>query len=142
MFNPTRDQARQFLFDSWKKHLEGMPQTDLEMMAVDVMGLHPEYHDFLSNPDKFLDKDFSPEMGDTNPFLHLMMHLSIREQISIDQPKGVKRYHQELSLKYGSVHDAEHAVMDCLGEMIWHAQRYGSQPDPEIYLSCLAGKVA
>ncbi|WP_018149895.1 DUF1841 family protein [Leeia oryzae] len=141
MFNPTREQARQFLFESWQKFRDGMLMTDLEIMAVDVMGLHPEYHQMLDQPDKYMDKDFSPEAGDANPFLHLMMHLSIREQISIDQPMGVKSYHQRLTLRLGGVHDAEHALMDCLGEMIWHAQRYHTEPDPSIYLACLEGKL-
>ena len=140
LFNPTREEARCFLFDTWRKHRDGLPLTDLEAMALDVMGLHPEYHAMLDNPGKYLDKDFSVEAGDVNPFLHLMMHLSIREQISIDQPPGVVLHHKRLTLKLGGVHEAEHAFMDCFGEMLWHAQRYGTAPDPAIYLDCLSRK--
>lgn len=140
MFNPTREQVRDFFFESWRKQREALPLTPLEAMAVDVIGMHPEYHALLEKRDQYVDRDYLPEHGETNPFLHLSMHLSIREQISIDQPRGVAAHHRRLSESLGSVMDAEHAMMDCLGEMIWQAQRQGTAPDPQLYLSCLARK--
>jgi hypothetical protein len=86
MFNPSREQVRDFFFESWRKHRESMPLTPLEAMAVDVIGIHPEYHRLLEKRDEYVDRDYLPEHGETNPFLHLSMHLSIREQVSIDQP--------------------------------------------------------
>jgi hypothetical protein len=138
MFSPSRDQARRFLFDTWRKQREGTPLTDLERMALAVILLHPEYHAQLDAPEQFLERDYLPENGEINPFLHLSMHLAIREQLSIDQPRGVNAQYRRLLEKTGSEHDAEHALLECLGEMLWQAQRRRSAPDPAIYLDCLA----
>jgi hypothetical protein len=140
MFNPTRDQARDFFFESWRKYRESAPLTALETIAVSVIAEHPEYHAILERRDQYVDRDYAPEDGAINPFLHLSMHLSIREQIAIDQPAGVRAEHTRLAQKFDSVMDAEHAMMDCLAEMIWQAQRYKTAPDPAIYFACLAGK--
>lgn len=144
MFNPSREQARDFLFDAWRKFRAAEPLTGMESVAVEVISLHPEYHAMLEDRDRFLekyrDRDYPPEFGETNPFLHLGMHIAIREQVSIDQPAGVRQHHAALGKKYGSTLNGEHEMMDCLGEMIWHAQRHKTAPDARIYLDCLARK--
>ena len=138
MFNPSRQEARQFFFDAWDKHREGSLLTPLESMALDVALLHPEYHGVLHQPEKYLDKDYLPEFGDTNPFLHMSMHLAIREQLSIDQPPGIRAAFERLRAKTRDEHDASHLVLDCLAETIWRAQRDGGAPDGALYLDCLA----
>jgi hypothetical protein len=137
LFNPSRDEARQFLFDTWRKRTAGELLTPLEDLTAQLIGKHPEYHDMLAQPERHLDKDYTPESGATNPFLHLMMHLTIEEQISIDQPAGIRAHFVRLTHKLESEHDAQHRMMECLGEMIWQAQRHGTQPDPAVYLDCL-----
>lgn len=145
MFNPSREQARDFLFDAWRKFRATEPLTGMESIAVEVISHHPEYHAMLEDRDRYLekyrDRDYPPEFGETNPFLHLGMHIAIREQVSINQPAGVRDHHAALSAKLGADLDAEHEMMDCLGEMIWHAQRHRTAPDAAIYLDCLARKV-
>jgi hypothetical protein len=140
MFNPSRDQARQFFFDAWAKFRAGQPLTDLEAMAAGHIGRHPEYHAMLEQPGRHRDRDWLPEMGETNPFLHLSMHLSIGEQLSIDQPSGVKARYEALLARLGDEHEAQHAVMDCLAEMLWQSQRHHLPPDGEAYLRCLDAK--
>lgn len=140
MFNPSRDQARQFFFDAWSKFKTGRALTDLEAMAVEHIGRHPEYHAVLEQPERFLDRDWRPEMGETNPFLHLSMHLSIGEQLTIDQPRGIQAHYGALLAALGDEHKAQHAVMDCLAEMIWQAQRHNRPPDGATYLLCLEKK--
>lgn len=146
MFNPSREQARDFLFEAWRKYRAGEVLTAMDSMAVDVIALHPEYHDMLNDLDRYLesfrDREYPPEFGETNPFLHLGMHIAIREQVSIDQPGGVRGHHRALSLKLGSALAGEHEMMDCLGEMIWQAQRNRTAPDADLYLKCLARKLA
>ena len=145
MFNPSRDQARDFLFEAWRKFRATELLTAMESIAVEVISVHPEYHAMLDNRERYLesyrDRDYPPEFGETNPFLHVNMHVSIREQVSIDQPQGVTGYHAALSNKLGSALAAEHEMMDCLAEMLWHAQRYRTAPDAKIYLGCLGKKV-
>ncbi len=104
---------------------------------VNAVVAHPEYHQVLQAPNKFLDRDFSPEFGDVNPFLHLSMHVAIAEQLAIDQPPGVTAAFQRLTTKLASDHEATHKIMDCLGEMLWHAQRHGGTPDAARYLACI-----
>jgi hypothetical protein len=140
MFNPSREQVRDFFFDAWAKFNTQQPLTALEAIAVEVISAHPEYHTLLNQRDRYVDRDYAPEQGDTNPFLHMSMHLSIREQVSIDQPPGVRAAHQRLTAKTGEVLEAEHLMMDCLAEMIWQAQRHHTAPDPAIYFDCLNKK--
>jgi hypothetical protein len=140
MFNPSRDQVRQFFFDAWAKFRAGRPLTDLEAMAAEHIGRHPEYHPVLDQPDRYRDRDWPPELGETNPFLHLSMHLSIGEQLSIDQPPGLKARYLALAERLGDEHAAQHAVMDCLAEMVWRAQRDNLPPDGAAYLLCIEKK--
>jgi len=137
MFNPTRDQARNFLFDTWRKRRAGELLTPLEDLTAQLIEKHPEFHDLLADPERYQDKDYAPEHGATNPFLHLMMHLTIEEQISINQPHGIRAHFQRLAEHHQSEHDAQHRMMECLGEMIWQAQRSGAAPDAAVYLNCL-----
>lgn len=138
MFNPSRDEARLFLFESWRKRRARELLTPLEDLAAQLIDRHPEYHELFSDPEHYQDKDYAPDGNVVNPFLHLMMHLSLEEQISIGQPHGIREQFSRLTQKYQSEHEAQHAMMECLGEMIWQAQRNGTPPDAAIYLSCLA----
>ena len=136
-FNPSRDEARNFLFESWRKRRAGELLTPLEDLVAQLIDKHPEYHSLLADPERYQDKDYAPEQGATNPFLHLMMHLTIEEQISINQPAGIRAHFVRLTRQYESEHDAQHRMMECLGEMIWQAQRNRTQPDAAIYFACL-----
>ena len=137
LFNPTRDQVRQFFCDTWQKSQNHQVLTPLELIASDWMQLHPEFHDALNHPEKSLQEDYTPERGNTNPFLHLSMHLSISEQISINQPPGIQAIAHQLSEKLGSEHEAQHRIMDSLGQVLWQAQRNGAGIDAEDYLEAL-----
>jgi hypothetical protein len=137
MFNPTRDQARQFLFEAWRKRCGGELLTPLEDLTAQLIDKHPEYHALLAAPESNQDKDYAPDGTAVNPFLHIMMHLTIEEQLSIGQPHGIREQFSRLTQKYESEHEAQHAMMDCLGEMIWQAQRNKTAPDAAIYISCL-----
>ena len=137
MFDPSRDQARDFFFDLWAKSRAEAPLTALESLALAILIEHPEYHALLDDPERHRDRDWKPEGGETNPFLHLSMHLAIEEQLSIDQPPGIRAAVQELARRRDSEHDARHDVMDCLAEMIWQAQRHGTGFDNKAYLDCL-----
>ena len=141
MFNPSRDQARDFLFEAWRKYNAHLLLTSLETIAADIIAKHPEYHAQLDRRDQFVDRDYAPENGETNPFLHISMHIAIQEQIAIDQPRGITEAHLKLSAKLGSALEAEHQIMDCLAEMIWQAQQTKSAPSAEIYLSCIEAKL-
>ena len=137
MFAPSRDEARLFLFESWRKRCANELLTPLEDLTAQLIDKHPEYHALFSDPEKNQDKDFAPDGNVVNPFLHLMMHLTLEEQISIGQPHGIREQFTRLTEKYQSEHEAQHAMMDCLGEMIWQAQRNQTTPDAQVYLNCL-----
>ena len=140
MFNPSRDQVRQFFFDSWGKFHAGEPLSALETLALQVAHAHPEYHALLEAPQRHLEREYFPEMGETNPFLHLSLHLSILEQLSIDQPPGIAAAYQALLRKHGEPHEAQHVLMECLAESLWRAQRERTTPDASAYLACLRQK--
>ena len=140
MFNPSRDEVRRFFFDVWQKHRANTVMTPLELQALDWVIEHPEYHPLLADPERNLGRDFLPEYGDVNPFLHLSLHLTIAEQVSIDQPAGIRAEYERLAHKHGSLHAAAHEVLECLGEMIWKAQREGGAPDGAAYLECVKRK--
>jgi hypothetical protein len=137
MLNPSRDEARDFIFESWRKRRAGDLLTPMEDLVAQLIEKHPEYFAVFEDPEHYLERDYPPEQGEANPFLHLVMHLTIEEQISIDQPAGIRAHFMRLSRKFGSEHDAQHHMMECLGEMIWHAQRDRIPPDPAVYFECL-----
>jgi hypothetical protein len=137
MFNPSREQARRLFFDAWRKYREKKPMAGLENVALDVVLLHPEYHAALDDPQRYAERDYGPEDGQTNPFLHMSLHLAIEEQISIDQPPGIRSEFERIALARGDRHAALHAVLECLGETLWRAQRDGAPPDGAAYLECL-----
>jgi len=124
------------MVDAWAKFRAQAPLTPLERMAAGLVALHPEYHAILENPDRH--RDFRPESGDVNPYLHLALHLAVAEQLSIDQPPGIRGEFERLRKAKGDEHAALHTVLECLGEAIWHAQRYGTAPDAALYLDCLS----
>ena len=138
MFNPSRDEARRFMADAWAKYRASQPLSGLEQVAAHVVSLHPEYHPVLEDPERHVERDFSPEDGTINPFLHLSLHLAVAEQLSIDQPPGLRAEFERLRLARGDEHAALHAVLECLGETLWQAQRAGTGPDAAVYLACLA----
>jgi hypothetical protein len=137
MFTPSRDDARRFLADAWRKYQAAQPLSDLEQTAAALIALHPEYHALLEDVDRHLDRDYAPEAGAMNPFLHLSLHLAVAEQLSIDQPPGIAREFERLRAARGNEHDALHVLIECLGEVLWQAQRHGTPPDAALYLSCL-----
>ena len=134
MFAPSQEQVRRFFCDAWAKHLAGQPLTPLEAQAADWIAGHPEYHGDLADVDAAIARQYTVEEGRTNPFLHLSMHLSITEQVSIDQPRGIKAAIEKLAHRLGSMHEAHHVAMEALGEMVWASQRSGQPFDGQAYI--------
>ena len=138
MFSQTRDEARKFVIDAWRKHRAGEPLSALEATAARLVGMHPEYHAIIESPALYADRDYRPEHGDVNPFLHLSLHLAVAEQLAIDQPRGIVAHFERLRAARGDAHAALHDIVECLGEVMWQAQRLGTGPDATLYLDCLA----
>jgi hypothetical protein len=139
VFNPSREQARQFLIDAWRKRQDALPATPLETIAADLIDMHPEYHALLA-ADNALSREWTPENGETNPFLHISLHLAIAEQLSIDQPPGIRAAFDRMAATRDR-HEALHAVLECLGETVFRAQREQAMPDSEAYLDCIRRKI-
>ncbi len=137
MFAPSQHEVRRFFCATHAKQRSGLPLTPLETMAADWIALHPEYHADLADADAAVAASYTVEDGRSNPFLHLSMHLSISEQLSIDQPPGIKQAFELLAARLNSGHAAQHELMECLGEMIWASQRSGLPPDGAAYLDCV-----
>ncbi|MDP9011615.1 MAG: DUF1841 family protein [Pseudomonadota bacterium] len=138
----TRDQLRQSYSDAWRKQLAGSPLTPLEAMIADVIGLHPEYLSVIEDAEAAV--AFEPDGAQTaqNPFLHLGLHIAVREQVSIDRPPGVRDLHARLRSRCGEVHGAEHVLMDALAETLWEAQRAGRPPDEAHYLALARARIS
>lgn len=141
MFNPSREEVRRFFFETWRKYGMQAPLEGLEKTALAVALLHPEYHALLESEDLSIDRDYKPEGGQLNPFLHLSLHLALAEQISIDQPRGIRGLHAQLLTRAQSDHDALHLLLECLGETVWRAQSDHAAPDEEAYLDCIRRKL-
>ena len=134
MFNPTREQARGYFFETWRKYRAGAPLAGVETVILDVILLHPEYHAMMETPDRYQDRDYTDE---ANPFLHMSLHLALEEQLSIDQPPGIAEGFAALLATSGDRHDALHEAIECLAEMIWRSQKDKTPPDAGFYLDCL-----
>ena len=137
MFDPSQHEVRRFFCAVWQKMQGREPVTPLEAIAADWIGQHPEYQTLLGDAEQAVATHFDAASGQGNPFLHLSMHLAISEQLSIDQPPGIRAAFETLSARLGSPHDAAHEVMECLGEVLWRAQRDSRPPDGDAYLDCL-----
>lgn len=137
MFGQDRTELRQMFFTAWKKQQNKQLMEPLEAVVAKIIELHPEYHTLLENETPELDKDYTPEMGQTNPFLHMAMHISIQEQLSTKRPTGIEQLHQSMLKKNKDPHETEHLMMECLGKMLWQAQSENRMPDENSYLSCL-----
>jgi hypothetical protein len=136
MFGNNRNELRQVYLSCWQLKKNKLPMDPMQEVVANIVELHPEYHELLENEDS-LDKDFSAETGESNPFLHMSMHIALHEQISTDRPEGIDDCYQKLCKLHGGAHDAEHAMMECLGEALWLAQRNKTSPDEKNYLNCL-----
>jgi hypothetical protein len=140
MFAPSQNDVRRFFCDAARKRRDRAPLTPLETLAADWIDEHPEYRADLADVDAALSAVYDVDAGRTNPFLHLSMHLSITEQVSIDQPRGIRQAFELLARRLGSAHAAQHEVMECLGEMMWTSQRSGLPPDGDKYIACVRGR--
>lgn len=137
MFAPTRDEARRFMIGAWAKFRAGEPLTDMERLVASLVAMHPEYHALVEDGERHVERDWTPDGGAMNPFLHLSLHLAVAEQLAIDQPPGIRAEFERLRAARGDEHTALHAVLECLGETMWQAQRLGTGPDAAVYLACL-----
>lgn len=138
MFGQDRTMLRRNFFQAWHKHRTGNTLEPLEALIAQIITMHPEYHVLLeTDAADHLDRDYLPELGDTNPFLHMAMHIAIHEQLACGRPQGIRAAYQKLLAKQGDAHGAEHRMMECLGEALWQAQRSGQAADEAAYLTCL-----
>ena len=137
MFNPSREQVRDFFFETWRKYRAGEPLAGLETVALAIALLHPEYRAVLDDSERYRDQEYFPELGETNPFLHMSLHMALEEQLSIDQPAGVAARFANLLSHTGDRHAALHEALECLAEMVWRAQKDAAPPDAAAYLENL-----
>lgn len=137
LFSNNREDLRRQFVEAWRKAREGKPVTALEDQIASVVAEHPEYHALLERGEDIVGREWTPEQGETNPFLHLGMHIAIREQLSTDRPPGIRKAHQQLVAVLGEAHAAEHEMLECLGATLWEAQRYGQMPNEIAYLECV-----
>ena len=135
IFGQDRDELRQMYKDAWQKHCDNLPLSPLEAQIAAVIEWHPEYHIDISGGD--LARDYTPDGGQANPYLHMGLHLGIREQVSTNRPTGIARIHQALAAKFGDAHVAEHQMIECLAETLWEAQSRNGAPDEQKYLERL-----
>ena len=137
MFEPSQADVRRFFCSVYAKWRDGQPMDALETLASQWVAEHPEYHADFADVDAALERMYEVKDGKTNPFLHLSMHLSVSEQCSIDQPRGIRQAVELLTAKRDSLHDAHHETMDALGQMIWESQRSGRPPDGHAYIDAV-----
>ena len=133
MFSQDRKKQREFLANSWQKYTSNKPLEPLEQQLVSVIEVHPEYHDLIGN----IESEYFPKQDGLNPFLHINLHLALRDQLSINLPKGVKEVHQMLIDQYKDPHVVEHLMMECIAEMIYISQKNNTTMDQESYLNCI-----
>ncbi|KAB7623194.1 DUF1841 family protein [Alkalilimnicola sp. S0819] len=138
-YSQDRDQIRRVYLESWRKAREGLPMEAIEQLVADVVMEHPEYHALLEHEERSLGREFLPELGEANPFMHMGMHIAIREQVASNRPQGIRALHRRLCRAYGGVMEAEHAMMECLGEVLWQSQQMAMPPDEAAYMRALKG---
>jgi hypothetical protein len=133
----NRDSTREVFFRAWRHHRDGQRLEGIERVLVNIALRHPEYHALLDDPERYLDRDFLPVLGETNPFLHMGMHVAIEEQLALDEPRGIRDVYKMLLSRNPDEHAVQHQVMECLEQWLRQAQRQGTGLDPAPYLECL-----
>ena len=137
MFNPSQEDVRRFFCSAYAKSRSAQPMDATETLAGQWIAEHPQYHADLEDQEAAITRVYPEGSGQTNPFLHLSMHLSISEQCSIDQPRGIRQAVELLTHKRQSLHTAHHEAMECLGTMLWESQRAGRPPEGQAYNDCV-----
>ena len=141
IFGNDRNALRKMWFEAYRKSMSSKSLIPLEKQLAEVIRLHPEYHKVLTNPEKYADTDYLPEFGETNPFLHMSLHMGLREQLGNDRPAGIQALFAKACLLKGDKHDAEHMFMEAMAEAIWQGQRDGKMPDEKAYLAMIQAKL-
>lgn len=137
--NQDRNEMRRFFTHAWAKRRQNMPLEPLERIVADVIAVHPEYQAMLEDPERAIGAEWTPERGQTNPFLHMGLHIAIHEQLTTDRPAGILTAYQALAAALNDAHETEHRMMECLGQSLWEASRRGGAPDEHAYLECVRG---
>ena len=137
LYTQDRLQLRRMFVDAWQKRQGGLTLEPLEELIAAVVAEHPEYHAALERVEESLDRDYLPEMGETNPFLHMSLHLAVREQLATDRPPGLAAAYGALVAQTGDPHDAEHRIIECLAATLWEAQGAALAPDEQAYLEAV-----
>ena len=132
-----RDRVREVYLRAWKKYLDQAPLAGIEEQVIDVILAHPEYHALLSDRERAMQFEPDPLAGEENPFLHMGLHLAIREQISVDRPPGIRQTYRQLLIHIGDAHEVEHRMMSCLAEALWEASQNRQDAADQSYLACL-----
>ncbi len=134
MIDDNRDTLRNQFYSAWENHQKKLILSPLENQLVDVIQQHPEYQTIFSQKEKYIDKNFDVTRGEINPFMHMSLHLALQEQLSTHRPQGVNDIYNQLCQKHGNPHEAQHQIMEIIGDMIWLAQRENKAPDETVYL--------
>lgn len=138
VYSHDRSTNRRVFVEAWRKAQAGASLDSLEQRIVSLIARHPEYRAAFCDDDDVLARDWLPELGEVNPFLHLSLHLAVLDQVTIDQPVGIRKLFARLvAHQFGDTHAAEHQVMECLAEALWHSQRDGQTFRPKAYLKCI-----
>ena len=137
MFFQDRKSQREFLVKSWQKYTSNIPLEPLEEQLVSIIEIHPEYQDLITN----IDSEYFPEQGEINPFLHINLHLALKDQLSLNEPNGVREVHQKLIYHFKDQHVVDHLMMECIAEMIYLSQKSNTAMDQERYLNCITGLI-
>jgi hypothetical protein len=138
----SRDQLRLAYAQAWSKHVARSPLAPLEAQIADVIEAHPEYQRIVADADSAVGFEQDATEGSENPFLHMGLHLAVREQLIVDRPPGIRDLERLLEARYGDAHRAQHALMEALGEELWMAQRAGRAPDERRYLLLARNRLA
>ena len=136
-YGDTIEETRQMYFTSWQKFKNHLPLSPLEDQVAQIIALHPEYQAIMDNPEQYKQRHYHPELGETNPFLHLGLHLGVRDQLATNKPAGIRQVYEQLLKKLKDEHEVEHVLMNILAEFMWQVQRNNLPPDEEEYFKLL-----
>jgi hypothetical protein len=137
LIQPSQADVRRFFCGVYAQAQTSVPLEPMEMLVSQWIDEHPEHHAELADVDAALARMHQVNPNKDSAFLHLSMHLSISEQCSIDQPRGIRQAVELLTHKLNSLHDAHHQAMECLGRMVYESQKAGRMPDGEAYIACV-----
>ena len=134
-----RGREREHLHQIWRQAKDGGSDdvSDEERVYARVMLEHEEeYGDHFELTDAILDDEYVPE-AETNPFLHVIFHVIVENQLAARDPLEVYQFYHAMRKKKTSRHETIHLIARILTHFLFDTLKHHVPFDRTGYIRLL-----